>query len=175
MSPSGVKRTGGRLQAGAQIVIDLQSHRDPLLEFLELELRGFLERRPAARLRHVALYSCPWSGWVSLCLDSKERIDQNCPDFEHVEVALYEAPDWSSEYETSDMPEVSVADGLVRVIAVDSEGDEAYNEVFFSFLCDVLAAATGRGVLRELTRSGLRLGVQMLDSELNRTWRPAAI
>ena len=109
---------------------------------------------------------------MSVCIDSKPRVDQNCPDFEHVEVALYEAPAWCTEYEESRRAEIRGTEGVVWEIDVVEEGDEAFNRPFFDFLCRVLRAPPVQALIRAHASSNVRLGVQMLDSELNTTWSP---
>ncbi|MBT8488253.1 MAG: hypothetical protein HKN72_11050 [Gemmatimonadetes bacterium] len=151
-------------------MVDLRSHKEPLLRFLETELEAFRTANPSVSAGHVALYSCPWSGWVALSLDSTPRPDQNCPDFEHTEVGIYDAPEWSSEYEEASQPRITLLDARVVEPDVEHDGDEAYNEVFFDFLCVVLQSAIETGILEMDSGPRPRVGVQMLDSGFNRSW-----
>lgn len=151
-------------------LVDLRTHREPLLRFLETELEAFRTANPSVSVGHVALYSCPWSGWVALSLDSARQPDQNCPDFEHAEVGVYDAPEWSSEYEEASQPRITLLDGRVVEPDVEHGGDEAYNQVFFHFLCDVLQSAIEGGILEMGSGPRPRVGVQMLDSEFTRSW-----
>lgn len=155
-------------------MIDLRKHQGPLLRLLETGLRRFQESRPSVPVRHVALYSCPWSGWVSLCVDSAPQLEQNCPDFEYVEIALYEAPDWASEYDSAEAPRVARPDGEVVEVDLETEGDEGFNRVFFEFICDLLTGPEAASVLQSLPGPDVRVGVQMLDSNLSRSWVPDA-
>lgn len=156
-------------------MVDLRRHQQPILQFFETGLRRFRESFPTASVRHVALYCCPWSGWVSLCVDSVPQADQNCPDFEHVEIALYEATDWSSEYESEEYPRIRRLDGEVIEVDLDSGGDEAFNHVFFQFLSAVLALPETLKLLEALADKQVHVGVQMLDSGLNHSWLPDAV
>lgn len=151
-------------------MVDLRAHTTPVLRFIETELKAFRRAHPSVEPGHVALYSCPWSGWVALSVDSTPQPDQNCPDFEHPEVGLYDASEWSSEYEEVDQPTITLPDGRVVRPDVEGEGDEAYNRVFFDFLCDVLQSAVEAGSLDSGSGPRPRVGVQMLDSAFSRSW-----
>ena len=152
-------------------MIDLREHAVPLRRFVESSLSTFLETNPALSIGHVALYSCPWSGWVSLCVDSRPHQDQNCPDFDHAEVAIYEAEDWSEEYESSDSPEIVGLDGIILKPDITEEGDEAFNRPFFDFLCGILRHVPPSGILSQQQRQpDVRAGVQLLDSAFTDSW-----
>lgn len=151
-------------------MIDLRRHQGPILSFLESGLARFRRQHPDAPLGHVALYCCPWSGWVSLCLDRAAQLDQNCPDFEYAEFALYEANTWTEAYETEDPLTIVTASGVNIELDLDSTGDEALNAVFFDFLRELLADSSATHALRAAAGGGLRIGVQLLDSEFNEAW-----
>jgi hypothetical protein len=155
-------------------MIDLRDYVEPIAAFLDGELAAFRRRHPDIVSPHIALYSCPWSGWVSLCLDSEPQVDQNCPDFELVEFALFEAPAWGAEYEEHAVLEIVGVDGTSQVVDTDLEGDEGINRVFFEFLRSVLASERTEASLVRLGLRPSRLGVQMLDSLFESSWKPIA-
>ena len=154
-------------------MIDLRRHHAPILSFLESGLAEFGRQHPDAPLGHAALYCCPWSGWVSLCLDRAVQLDQNCPDFEYTEFALYEASTWTAEYETEDPLTIVTASGEHLELDLDSVGDAALNAVFFDFLRQLLADPVATNALRAAAGGGVRVGVQLLDSQFNEAWRLA--
>ncbi len=156
-------------------MIDLREHRDPVLQFLEAGLGDFRRSHPSVPIGHVALYCCPWSGWVSLCLDSVEEEDQNCPDFLYVEAALYQADSWCTEYEDEEAPRVTTLAGRTVELDVEGEGDEAFNREFFEFLQALLRTPRAEAAVRAAAGDRARIGVQLLDSEFNDSWSlPAA-
>jgi hypothetical protein len=155
-------------------MIDLKSSAEPLVMFLDAQLAAFRAKHPEVASPHVALYSCPWSGWVSLCLDPTAQAEQNCPDFEFVEFAIFEAHEWTTEYEEQPRLEILDLHGATQIVEPEVDGDEALNRVFFEFLKAILVGQEATAAVR---RSGLRpsrLGVQMLDSEYSSSWEPTA-
>jgi hypothetical protein len=151
-------------------MIDLREHAHPIREWLVDGLLRFRLERPSIPATHVALYCCPWSGWISLCVDPNVQLDQNCPDFEFVEVALYEASDWASQYEEDDELLVMDANGSSQVADIDSEGDEALNRLFFEFLFALLTAPETVKAIAHVSSVTKRLGVQLLDSKYGSSW-----
>lgn len=151
-------------------MIDLRGYRFPILSFLESELAEFVRQHPEAALGHVALYCCPWSGWVSLCIDSAVQLDQNCPDFEYPEVALYQASTWAAEYENEDTLTIVTTNGEHLVVDPEPEGDEALNAVFFDFLRGLLVDPAATEAISSAAKRGVRVGVQLLDSRFNEAW-----
>ncbi len=151
-------------------MIDLRRHRTQILDFFESGLVEFRHRHPDVAVGHVALYCCPWVGWVSLCIDQAVQLRQNCPDFGHVEVAIYEANDWPAEYESEGPLHIVTANGEDLEIDIESEGDEALNAVFFEFLGQLLANPAAAVLLRTVAAGPVRVGVQLLDSEFSDSW-----
>ncbi|HEY0466373.1 MAG TPA: hypothetical protein VGC79_19320 [Polyangiaceae bacterium] len=151
-------------------MIDLREHSGPITAFLLAELARFGQEHPDVPSPHVALYCCPWSGWVSLCLNRTGEIEQNCPDFEFVEFALYEAPVWAKQYESEERLTVVDSAGLRHEVDVEAEGDELLNGLFFAFLADLLAAPRVLASLNAANLRPTRFGVQLLDSEYGSTW-----
>jgi hypothetical protein len=153
-------------------MIDLREHSGPINELLIAGLARFGFEHPDVPSPHVALYCCPWSGWVSLCLDRTGQLEQNCPDFEFVEVALYQAPAWAMQYEGEDRMTVIDSDGLQHVFDIESEGDEVLNCLFFAFLRELLSAPQTLASINSVNIRPARLGVQLLDSEYSTSWEP---
>ena len=151
-------------------MIDLRLYRDSLLNFLEAGVVEFKRLHPEETIEHIALYCCPWAGWVSLCFNRTAQLVQNGPDFDFHGAAPFEASPWVDAYETS--PSFRVANTAGRVVEIDTEvdGDEALNAVFFEFLLDLLQDARARAAIATLNRGSLRVGVQLLDSQWNRAW-----
>ena len=71
-------------------MIELKKYYEPVRDFLLAGIERFRSDHPKISSPHVALYCCPWTGWISLCLNGSVQKDQNCPDFEFVEFALFE-------------------------------------------------------------------------------------
>jgi hypothetical protein len=111
---------------------------------------------------------------VSLCLDPVAQEDQHCPDFKHIEVALYKAGSWSEDYEESHTPQVITLAGQTVALDIDGEGDEAINRELFEFLRALLRAPDAEAAVLAATGCPARLGVQLLDSAFNDSWSPAA-
>jgi hypothetical protein len=156
-------------------MIDLREHEQPILSFLQQSLTTFREANPDVRVGHTGLYCCPWSGWVSLCINPTAEAEPNCPDFEFVEVALYEAPAWASEYEEAEPLVVTTLAGIPLEVAVEVEGDEALNRIFYEFLRQLLRGAQAVEALRKVVAGPTRVGVQLLDSEFNESWELRAV
>ena len=150
-------------------MIKLIDHHKPILDFLTSALRRFRDDHRQVPVRHVALYCCPWSGWISLCLDSSLQEDQNCPEFEFVEFDLYEDKSWVTEYE-ADIPKVMTVDGTVHDVDIESEGDEALNRLFYDFLVGLLSTTDAESIVDSIIGRPVRLGVQLLDSQYETTW-----
>ena len=155
-------------------MIDLRQHREPLLRFIESALTEFRRTHPAEPIRHVALYCCPWRGSVWLCLDPAQQGNQNCPDFLHSQVAVYQATQWAEEYEQAAAMELIDLAGQTREVDITAEGDEALNGMFFGFLTTVLHEPSSEATIRRVAGNSVRLGVQCLDSAFNESWSPAA-
>jgi hypothetical protein len=155
-------------------MIDFRDHREPVIRFLESGLITFRESHPSDRIGHVALYCCPWSGWVSLCIDPAAQDNQNCPDFKHVWVALYTATSWSEEYEQVPRPEITTLAGQSVVLDIEGEGDEAINREFFGFLRALLHSPEAEAAVRGAADGSVRIGVQLLDSSFSESWNRAA-
>jgi hypothetical protein len=153
-------------------MLTLEDHESRVIAFLDSGLARFVSEKPSVVATTIALYSCPQTGWVSLCLntgDTPETHADNCPDFTFVEYALLEVPEWQEEYE-SENPEVEIASGGRTVlIHLEEEGDDAYNKPLFDFLLRVTKEyfQGGRAPLRPVWA-----GVQMLDSEHASFWQP---
>lgn len=152
-------------------MIDLREHSGRIVAWLAAELVRFRLEHADVPSPHVALYCCPWSGWISLCLDPEAQLEQNCPDFEFVEFALYEAPEWAAQYEEDDTLTIVDADGNKHLVELASDGDEGLNHIFFEFLRSLLASRTREAITNAQIRPK-RLGVQLLDSEYGDSWEP---
>ncbi|MEM8605735.1 MAG: hypothetical protein AAGF92_01420 [Myxococcota bacterium] len=151
-------------------MIDLRAHERPLQSFLATALDQFTRKEPELTFGQVSLYCCPWAGWVSLCINETPQPAQNCPDFDYVEVALYDAPEWSDEYQNEPLIRIIASDGECLELDLEAFGDEVMNAVFFDFLRGLLSQPATLRTLREAAGGELRVGVQLLDSEFNEAW-----
>jgi WD40 repeat protein len=149
-------------------MINLGSYRKNVNDLLQRGLARFAKENPEVNTTAVALYCCPWTGVLSLCLttgDTPETMAQeNCPDFAFVEFDSEEFPDWVEEYE-SDTPQLKTG---ARTLSVNlEEGDESFNEPFFNFLVSTL-----KKHIKEypLSVNVLWAGVQILDSGFVEFW-----
>ncbi|MCC6983406.1 MAG: hypothetical protein IT535_09065 [Bauldia sp.] len=150
-------------------MIDLRDHVDPIRLWLIEGLVRFQSEHPTIRAEHVALYCCPWAGWISLCLDSNPQLDQNCPDFEFVEFTLYDAPGWAADYEAAEgQPTVINTRGEEQSVV---DGDEGLNRLFFEFLGDLMVDRSTMTAIGAVMRPR-RVGVQLLDSQFTLSWEP---
>ncbi|MCB9856692.1 MAG: hypothetical protein H6818_13510 [Phycisphaerales bacterium] len=150
---------------------DLREHREPLLRFIESGLRKFRLHHPDTAVGHIALYCCPWSGWVSLCLNRSPAPDTNCPDFDFVEFAFYGAEEWANEYESDELMKVIDLDGREHLLDIETLGDEAIDHAFFEFLRRLLQSTDGISALSPIADRPLWAAVQMLDSQYNESWQ----
>lgn len=173
-------------------MIDLAAARQPVCDLISTSLTSFAAEKPGVTWSTFALYSCPWSGWVTTCFDTKAnsdrivaefqsadpqtygedgwgRFNKNCPDFEFVEWRLASFPEWQTECETAEPVHVRDLSGQDHFIG---EADEEINNLVFPFLCAVLAQEfSAVKDVSLLPRSRHRFGVQMLDSECFEFWR----
>ncbi|MGB5812658.1 MAG: hypothetical protein WBG86_19140 [Polyangiales bacterium] len=134
------------------------------MDFLRSGLGDFARHHEDVSIGHVALYCCPWSGWTSLCLNRAVQLDQNCPDFDYFEHALYHAPNWATQYESERRLEVATLRGEHVSIDVDIEGDEALNAVFAAFLKAILTEPSSAQAIQDAAGPGVRVGAQLIDT-----------
>ena len=74
-------------------MIRLKDYKKRISESLDTALQRFAAEHPKERPTTSALYCCPWSGWVSLCIntgDTDQDHRDNCPDFDYCEYDLME-------------------------------------------------------------------------------------
>jgi hypothetical protein len=150
-------------------MVALQDYKPKITAMLDEALPRFAAEHPAIVITAIALYCCPWTGTLSLCLNSADtatKHEDNCPDFQYVGYEQMRFDEWQEEYE-SDEPEIKLSPLRTYKHGHD-DGDEAFNEQFFKFLVDLAHDYFNSG------RSRFRatwIGVQMLDSDLSRFWR----
>ncbi len=150
-------------------MIHLDSFRTKVTDLMKRGLARFLAEHPETNVTSVALYCCPWTGVLSLCLNTGDRMEvmaqENCPDFAFVEFDSEEFPEWVKEYE-SEKPKVIIG-ARTRSIDVEEGGDEAFNEPFFNLLVSTLKKHVKE---HPLPAHVLWTGVQMLDSGFVEFW-----
>jgi len=152
-------------------MITLQDYKPKITVMLDEALARFATENPTVSPTMIALYCCPWTGLLSLCLNSTDTATQhekNCPDFEYVGYEEMCFDEWQEEYE-SEAPEVKLPDRHTYIHDHDSDdGDEAFNKPFYKFL-----VAFAQDYFKQ-SRIKLRptwIGVQMLDSGLAKFWK----
>lgn len=145
-----------------------------MLRLIESGLNEFRRAHREEPIGHVALYCCPWRGWVVLCLDPAQRSNQNCRDFRHFQVAAYPVAQWAEEYEQAPALELVDLAGQTHVVDITAEGDEALNLLFFEFLTRLLHEPSVETAVRRVAGGTVRIGVQCLDSAFNESWSLAA-
>jgi hypothetical protein len=111
-------------------------------------------------LNSIGIYSCPSSGWISLCFNKNKTIDDcgnNCPDFEFVEYGIIQIPEWEEEY---NLEKIEIKENAFKTFRpnIEEEGDDAYNQIFFEYL---------KKIAKEELYSKYKnkILVQMLDSQ----------
>jgi len=174
-------------------LIDLSQYPGRIKPFLNDALRRFAREHPDVCVNCVALYACPWAGWISLYLDTPAHAEQfvrnwrhrgptwygvdaagafcnNCPDFAFVEYALLEFEEWIEASDAPDPLRLRGADGFD--IPVDpAEGDQAFNRPFFDMLVGLMEELPALPSYHLLARDEpFRAGVQLLASDLSRFW-----
>jgi len=111
-------------------------------------------------INSVGIYSCPWSGWISLCFNKNKTINDsgsNCPDFEFVEYGMIQIPEWEKEYNSE---KIEIKENALKTFRPDleKEGDDAFNKIFFDYLKKIAK--------EELTlKYKDKILIQMLDSK----------
>ena len=86
----------------------------------------------------IGIYCCPWAGWISINFNLTKSIQEahhNCPDFEFVEFAPLDLPEWQNEYESSD-PNFRIGNTLISF--EEENADEELNINFFSYLLPIM-------------------------------------
>ena len=148
-------------------MITLKNFKPRIVAFIDAGLARFTSEHPTENPTTIGIYSCPWSGWVSLCInvgDTDDTHKRNCPDFKFVGYAIVQLPEWEEEY-FSDAQEVQVSESHIVSPSAD-EGDEGYNKPFFDFLTEIAKEYFKDGRVRTTW-----VGVQMLDSALVKFWK----
>ena len=89
--------------------------------------------------KSIGIYCCPWSGWMTINFNLKKSLQEannNCPNFEFVEFAILDFPEWEDEYETND-PKYQRGNTVFEFNHKD--GDEKLNEIFLPYLLSIVA------------------------------------
>jgi hypothetical protein len=179
-------------------VIDLRNDTAAIGAWCREGIRAFAQEYPDTVVATVALYACPWAGWLLLTLDTPEHSNShvarwgsrgipwigkdeygmfcdNPPDFAFNEWRSFECDHWRAEYEGS-APLVINHDGVtVQPPTRDGqpgyEGDEGYNRVFHPALVASLRNVELDSGFGGVNRAApFRLGVSMVDSRLSVFW-----
>ena len=154
-------------------MIDLRQNLKQVEQFIYNGIEKF--RGDVAEPNWVGVYSCPRSGWVIMCFDTRSDLDEsriNLPVFEYVDYALIGFDVWFEEIERlGDLLYKDIDAGLLdaeydllvdhtgETITVKGEfGDDEFEAPFFSMLRTVaLKAKCGIGKYNYV--------VQLLDSK----------
>lgn len=154
----------------------------------------FTCHNPSVKVYTLGLYSCPWAGWLTLNFDTQHHstkyVDNlrasniswfgqdhfgtfcnNCSDFEYVNYAHINLSVWQRQYESQDI--ITVKNELDQISDIDlsTDGDEAFNKVFFEYYIGILEELEKERLFDKLNQEQIfRLGVQMLDSSLEEFW-----
>lgn len=148
-------------------MIDLDNHRSPLLKFVNHSISEFSRLHHEIRVTCVALYCCPWAGWVSINFDTN-RESYNCPDFSFCAFKIYDVQQWQDECAKNEL--LLRLNGEIIHIN-DEEDDETLNNIVFRFLVNVMKQPEIVNRVIALNRDiSYRIGVQMLDSEYVDFW-----
>jgi len=150
--------------------LDLRDFIQPLEQFVLTGIQDFHAENPEVKITQISLYSCPWSGWVSLCFSKKIQQVLNCPDMDYVEFSLFEASAWTNVYEEHEQFHIVRHDGGVFEFDHNTMWDEDFNSSFFNLIGYVLKQQSVVKVIRSCIRNEITVGVQMLDSKLNEVW-----
>ena len=112
-------------------MINLEDYTVTIEEFVKTSIDKFLAEQD--KINSIGVYCCPWSGWISMCFNVENTIENthtNCPDFEFVEFDFLELVGWQEEYESDSATFVFKTKKLLG----HDGGDEALNELVFGFL-----------------------------------------
>lgn len=149
-------------------MITLDDFKPKIIKFLDKGLARFAKKHSKEIPTAIGLYSCPWSGWVAVCINTGDTPDQyeaNCPDFKFVNFYMLDFSEWEEEY-NSETPKIKVSSSKV-VAPGPEEGDEGFNEPFFNLLVQIAEEYFIPGRVQAIW-----VGVQMLDSGLVKFWKP---
>ena len=175
-------------------MIDLRADMARVRAFLIGGLEAFRAERPAIRVSMVAVYCCPWAGWLVLSLDTREHSDahvaewaprdaargvewagqdhagrfcDNAPDMEFHAWRELAMEHWQAECEG---PSRTILQLDGRVWA-PSTANEDYNRPFFEALVPTVREVGHHPALARLELDATwRSGVQMLDSQFAEYW-----
>lgn len=139
-------------------MIKLTDFSDKIINETRLIISKYLSEHK--ELNSVGIYSCPWSGWISLCFNKNKTIEDtgnNCPDFEFVEYGIIQIPEWEEEY-NSEKIEIKKNNSKIFKLDLEKEGDDAFNKIFFDYLKKIAKEEL------HLEYKG-KILIQMLDSK----------
>jgi hypothetical protein len=83
----------------------------------------------------MGIYCNPKGGWISFHFNVNKSLSEtsnNCLDFEFVEFAMLDMPEWKTEYETDHPSWKGLYDEIYRYNS--RQGDEGVNSLFFNYL-----------------------------------------
>jgi hypothetical protein len=138
-------------------MVQLKNYNTEIINFINEKTNDF--GKEYGKISSIGIYSCPWSGWISLNFNtniSLEATSFNCPDFEYVEYDLLDLDDWSDEY-NNEIPEfIDLNNILIKLNR--EEGDEALNKIIFEYLFELIKST-------DLKERVPQILLQMLDSK----------
>jgi hypothetical protein len=170
--------------------VDAPRVRDAFLRGVE-----FFERdQIGVPVATIAIYCCPWAGWLRIAIDTRERSDahvkrwlpkyeargmkwpgsdemglfcSNAPDFAYRGWRDIDFAHWHDEYKGDSRSVV----GLDGHIDHPSTASDDYNQPFYNMLVSTVRDLEGDPTIARIEAAEpLRLGVQMLDSRFVIYW-----
>lgn len=152
---------------------------------------SFEKEYPNVKWSMLALDSCPWMGFVAINIDTQANSDSqvrkfqsngsdwygedewgkfndNCADFEFVEVRRLEMPEWEKKYNSEENSLIEYIDvnGSEKILDLDAEGDWGFCRIVFELLKPILLEVIDD--IQKLTNNRgdiCRVGVQLYDSD----------
>ncbi|OCX51786.1 hypothetical protein BEL04_17390 [Mucilaginibacter sp. PPCGB 2223] len=113
-------------------IVNLLDYKEDIKNFILSTFDKFSEEQ--YRPYVMGIYSCPWSGWVSLHFNiTKDAPMDSCVDFEFVEYGFISFEEWEENTMIFGDSEWQDANGKL-LLRKWGDGDEILNKLFFDFL-----------------------------------------
>lgn len=117
-------------------MIDLDGFKGKIEVFWVEAIRKFSYFQHDAQVTCVALYCCPYAGWLTINFDTEKDSD-NCPDFTFSAFDILQLEEWQQEYENFPILNIKI-NGEVKQFETEKDGDEVFNEIVFNYLKKLL-------------------------------------
>ncbi|WP_110955048.1 hypothetical protein [Anaerosinus massiliensis] len=175
-------------------IIVLEESKAKIIGLITSSIKKFTQNNPHVKVYTFGLYSCPWAGWLTINFDAQKHSEKyienlkvkyiswdeqefydtfcnNCPDFEYADYSAMNFPIWQQQCESQER--VAFKNSLGNIIEINqyTEGDEAINKVVYEYYVNILEELEERQLFDILNQEQvLRIGVQMLDSTIQKFW-----